>query len=71
MPNYRLYCLNGANKISRAEWIDAKSDDDAIVIAQSRGNPVDCELWLGNRLVARIPAFQPTAQASTFTASQK
>ena len=26
MPDYRLYCLDGANKISRAEWIDAKSE---------------------------------------------
>jgi hypothetical protein len=61
MPDYRLYCLDGANKISRAEWIDAKSDEDAIVIARSHEKPVNCELWLSNRLVARIPAFQPTA----------
>jgi hypothetical protein len=61
MPEYRLYCLDGANKISRAEWIDAKSDEDAIMIARSQEKPVNCELWLGARLVARIPAFQPAA----------
>jgi len=59
MPDYRLYCLDGANKISRAEWIDAKSDEDAIMIARSHEKPVTCELWLGKRLVARIPAFRP------------
>jgi hypothetical protein len=61
MPDYRLYCLDGANKISRAEWIDAKSDDDAIMIARSHEKSVNCELWLRSRLVARIPAFQSTA----------
>jgi hypothetical protein len=60
MPDYRLYCLDGANKISHAEWIDAMSDEDAIMIARSHEKPVAWELWLRNRLVARIPAFQRT-----------
>jgi hypothetical protein len=61
MPDYRLYCLDGANKINRAEWLDAKSDEDAIMIARSLEEPVDCELWSGTRLVARIPRVRARA----------
>jgi hypothetical protein len=58
MPEYRLYCLDGANKITRAEEINAKSDEDAIMIARSRKMPVKCELWYRDRLVARIAAHR-------------
>jgi hypothetical protein len=44
MADYRLYCLDGVNKITSAEWIDAKSDDDAIMIARSLKRSVTCEL---------------------------
>lgn len=56
MPKYRLYCLDGANKITRAQEIDAKSDDDAIDIARSMKLPVKCELWTRERLVAQLSA---------------
>ena len=59
MPNYRLYCLDGAGRISgAAELIVADSDDAALEDARSRGvSP--CELWQGRRLIARIPATPP------------
>ena len=57
MPDYRLYRLHGPGKIAGAgQDIDARSDDEAIVLARANRLPVDCELWLGNRLVAQIPA---------------
>lgn len=65
MPDYRLYCLDGANKITRAEWIDAKSDEDAIMIARSLKKTVPCELWCGTRLIARIPAFGRASRTSS------
>jgi hypothetical protein len=58
MPEYRLYCLDGANKITRAHEINAKSDEDAIMIARSKKMPVKCELWHRDRLVARIAAHR-------------
>jgi len=61
MADYRLYCLDGVNKIASAEWVDANSDDDAIMIAHSLKKSVDCELWCHGRLIARIPAFPQTA----------
>jgi hypothetical protein len=57
-PEYRLYCLNEEGKIARADWIDAQDDDEAIAIARSMEKSVECEIWKGDRLVARIPAVQ-------------
>jgi hypothetical protein len=59
MSKFRLYCLDGANKITRAEEIDAKSDEQAIEIVRSKKLPVKCELWSRDRLVARIPIGKP------------
>lgn len=56
MPEYRLYCLDGANRITRAEQISAKSDDAAVDAARAMNLPVKCELWHRDRLVARISA---------------
>jgi hypothetical protein len=55
MPEYRLYCLDGANRITRAEQISAPSDAAAIEAARAMKLPVKCELWHRDRLVARIP----------------
>ena len=55
MPKYRLYCLDGANKITRAQEIDAKGDDHAIEIVRSMKLPAKSELWCRERLVAQIP----------------
>jgi hypothetical protein len=61
MADYRLYCLDGAGHIGSGEWIDASSDDEAIALIRAKKLAVRCELWDRNRLVARIPAFQPLA----------
>jgi hypothetical protein len=60
-PDYKLYCLGGDGKITRSEWIDAQNDQDAIAIARAMGKSVDCEIWKGNRLVARVPAAKKRA----------
>ena len=57
-PDYRLYCLGGDGKITAADWIDAESDESAIAIARDMKKSVDCEIWKGNRLVARVPAMK-------------
>jgi hypothetical protein len=55
--HYRLYCLDGAGKITGAEWIEAASDDDAVRVARGMNKPVPCEVWQRTRFVARVPAF--------------
>jgi hypothetical protein len=55
MASYRLYCLDGAGRISLADWIEADSDEDAIVKAGAIKNGAQkCEIWQLNRLVATI-----------------
>ena len=60
MPNYRLYRLDGAGKITNAEWIEASADDEALREASSRADSGSFELWEKNRLVERYRA-QPSA----------
>jgi hypothetical protein len=54
MAEYRLYCLDGANKVASAEWIEADDDADAIDKAKRAQSGYECELWQGKRLVARL-----------------
>jgi hypothetical protein len=53
--SYRLYCLDARGHISMAEWIEATDDQDAIRQAQTlKRDAQKCEVWDGNRLVARL-----------------
>lgn len=56
LPSYRLYCLDGAGKITTAEWLDAVDDADATRQAQERKLGVASEIWDRSRLVAKIEA---------------
>lgn len=54
MPNYRLYRLDGAGKITNAEWVEAPGDEHACGEARSRCGSGSFELWEKNRLVERV-----------------
>jgi len=55
MPSYRLYCLDGAGRISLADWIEAASDDEAVATARTMEHGArKCEVWQGDRLVAKL-----------------
>lgn len=57
MPSYRLYCLDGAGRISLADWINAETDEEAVTIARRIEHGArKCEIWQGNRLVAKLDA---------------
>ena len=60
MRDYRLYCLDGVGKFTAAETILADSDNEAIELARTKKLEVKCELWERNRLVATIPAHDPS-----------
>lgn len=63
--SYRLYGLNSDGKIAAAaEWIEANSDDEAIVLVRVKHAELACELWDGNRLVAWIEAKRLSAQGA-------
>ena len=52
--SYRLYRLDGAGKISTAEWIQAERDDEAVSKLAALDEKGPCELWEGRRVVIRI-----------------
>jgi hypothetical protein len=54
LQSYRLYRLDGAGKITTAEWIDADDDEDAARQARDRGDGGTWEVWDRQRLVMRI-----------------
>lgn len=55
MKDYRLYCFDGASRITAAEWINAASDDDAVDAAKVMMNGCfRAEVWERDRLVGRI-----------------
>jgi hypothetical protein len=55
MHAYRLYCLNEAGGIMKAEEIHALNDAEAITQVRAAKKRVSCELWDRDRLVANIP----------------
>ena len=57
LTDYRLYWLDDYGKIASAEWVDAKSDDEAVVMVRARKLGYKCEIWDRQRQVADVPAF--------------
>ena len=54
VAGYRLYCLDGVNKVASADWIEADDDETAIEVAKVRNDGQLCEVWQGPRLVVRL-----------------
>lgn len=59
MPAYRHYRLDGAGRISKAEWFEAADDADAVRQVRDKKLPVASEIWDRNRRVARVDAADP------------
>jgi hypothetical protein len=54
LAGYRLYRLDGVNKVASAEWIEADNDEAAIEAARDKYEGSECEVWQGPRYVARV-----------------
>ena len=59
VSGYRLYCLDGAGNIIRAEPLMAATDEEAIQRAQEMSICFKIEIWRRERLVAAIDAAEP------------
>ena len=59
MGTYRLYCLDGVDRVASAEWIEADDDEAAIEAADDMRDGRSCELWQANRLVMRLGGSEP------------
>jgi Leu/Phe-tRNA-protein transferase len=52
--HYRVYCLDGANKVASAEWIEAADDRAAIERVRKQWDSHKCEVWDKERLVGTV-----------------
>lgn len=52
MPDYRVFCRDGAGRFSPAQWVRADSDEIALARARELNPNARCEVWEGQRLVA-------------------
>jgi len=59
LANYRLYRLDGAGKITSAEWLAAKDDKHAADMAREIDSQTVVEVWDRDRLVIRISPGRP------------
>jgi len=55
VADYRLYGLDGVDKVASAVWIEADDDQAAIIAAKVIMNGRNGELWQRGRFVAKIP----------------
>ena len=53
---YRIYCYDSVRNVVSSDQIEADSDEDAIAKAEAAGFGTKCEVWQGNRLVAKLEA---------------
>ena len=51
--NYRFYRLDGAGMIHEAQWLQADGDAAAIAMVIAEHGDATCEIWQGQRLVAK------------------
>jgi hypothetical protein len=61
LKTYRVYCLDAAQRMVTADWIEAASDAEAIATAEANGFGSKCEIWEGPRLVAKLEGDPPQA----------
>ena len=54
VAQYKVYCIDGVNKIASADWLEADDDEAAAALVRERHDGFKCELWQGARLVERL-----------------
>jgi hypothetical protein len=52
--NYRFYCLDRTGRLHGAEWFYAETDEEAVAQVEAEHADATCEIWHGNRLVAKL-----------------
>ena len=55
MAEYRVYSLSANGSIVGDRTIEAVDDDEAVFAARAMKRPEGCEVWKGDRRVARVP----------------
>jgi hypothetical protein len=58
---YRVYCYDAANRTLSSDFIEMASDEEIIAHVEATGFGSMCEIWEGERLVARLEAKRASA----------
>ena len=53
MVHFRIYCFDGASRITKADWLEAHDDAEAMREAEKISDCFRVEVWDRNRLVGR------------------
>lgn len=51
---YRYYCLDQFGRLHNAQWFGARNDEEAISAIEAKHPASICEIWQGERLVAKL-----------------
>ncbi len=54
MPIYRAYLVNGDDRVTSYEQVDADTDVEALTAARQFVNGCDVEVWLLDRKIGRL-----------------
>ena len=54
MATYRVVCIEQGRTIEQSSFV-AEDDAEALALFSLRHEVTDCEIWCGERLVARLP----------------
>jgi hypothetical protein len=54
LKTYRVYCYDAQMKTVSSDLIEAAGDEEAIARAKAAGFGSKCEVWQGDRLVAKL-----------------
>ena len=55
--NCRYFCLDSSGKLYGAEWFYPASDDEAVAQIKAKHPGNTCEIWQGQRLVAKVEPY--------------
>jgi hypothetical protein len=67
VKDYRLYCFDGASRITGAEWLQAADDAQAMNDAKHVMTGIRCEVWDRDRLVGR---YQPRSTSMALNSAE-
>ncbi len=61
LKTYRVYCYDAANRSLSSDFIEAVSDEEIVAQVKATGFGSMCEIWEGERLVARLEVSRASA----------
>lgn len=71
MRSYRLYCFDGASRITAVHEVQSRGDAEAILVAGHIKEGLKSELWERDRLVRRFDHLNRSSQKTLSEALEK